>query len=145
MPKELPLRGEDLMPGYQYELDPAARRVIADVFGINNVPTYVECIRKRVAGCRRTSITENLETGEVHTSVITEPEQLAAFRAHMGNTKLVIFTLDLPSLQAARAALTPAELVKEDRFTQTDERPASRRSKPTRLRLDINTFFLPEL
>ncbi len=120
MPKELPARGEDLMPGYQYELDPAARRTIDDTFGIRGVPTYVECTKKRVAACRRVTVTTNLETGAEHRSETVEPEQQATFRAYLGGKRIAVFTLDLPKLAEARAALVPADLAKEDDYSRTD-------------------------
>ena len=143
MPKELPLRGEDLMPGYQYELDPAARRAIDERFGVRGVPTYVECIKKRCAPCVRETRVTNLETGAVHESRIEEPEQPATFRAYLGGTRLAVFTLDLPALQRARAAMTPAELVRDDRYERTDERPESRKAKPAKQVIDIDSLFLP--
>lgn len=128
MPKELPSKGEDLMPGYQYELDPAARRMIDDMFGIKGVPTYVECIKKYCSPCERYCRTTNLVTGAVFESTMQEPEQLATFRAYLGGTRLATFTLDLPALAKARAALVPADFV-GDRYDNTDERPDSRKVK----------------
>ena len=140
-PKELPLRGEDLMPGFQYELDPAARRVIADLFGIVGISTYIECIKKRSPSVRRTCITENLETGVKHTSVHTEPEQLATFRGYLGNKKLTVFTLDLPSLQARRNAMVEADMFKEDTYTRSDERPQVRKKEPRKTKINSDELF----
>lgn len=142
MPKELPSRGEELMPGYQYELDPAARRAIFELYGLAGVPTYVECIKKRCAPCKRVSITTNLETNEEFRHEVTEPEQQATFRAYLGGKRLAVFSLDLPALIERRAALTPADLVKDDDYSRSDERPESRKgakAKPTRL--DVSRLF----
>ena len=129
------------MPGYQYELDPAARRLLDDVFGLRGVPTYVECTRKRVGACRRTLITENLETNTKHTTVTEEPGQEATFRYVSGHSRFTAFTLDLPALVRARAAMTPAELHKEDRYVHTDERPESRKGRKAKIVVNSDVLF----
>src|SRR5690606_26286682 len=100
-PLPLPRKGEDLEQGRQYMLSPLARLIIDEVFGYRGVPTYVECLRKKVARTRITTTTENLETGEVKTSSMELEAQVETFRAFMAYKRVLKFSIDLERLHSS--------------------------------------------
>ncbi len=102
-PLPLPSRGEALEHGRQYALSPISRLVIEEVYGLRGIPTFVTCLRCRVARTRVTHVIENLETGQVHRSVTEVPEQDALFEAYFSVKNRVKFTIDLPRVREAEA------------------------------------------
>ena len=102
-PLPLPSRGEALEHDRQYALSPISRLVIEEVYGLRGIPTFVKCLRCRVARTRVTHVIENLETGQVHRTVTEVPEQDALFEAFISVKNRVKFTLDLPRVREAEA------------------------------------------
>jgi hypothetical protein len=99
-PLPLPERGEDFQEGRQYALTPLARLILKKEYGLSNVPTIVECLLRKVAATRIATHTLNRETGEAKWTVMELAPQDATFRAYLGRTTVLKFTIDVAKLIA---------------------------------------------
>jgi hypothetical protein len=111
-PLKLPNDGADLHEGRQYLLDPTARAIIIDRFGIRP-PKVITCLSKRYAATQIVSTTTNLETGEVKVSSIYNDARPETFQGFNGFKKIVKFDVDLRKVAEHRAAYEDADLVSD--------------------------------
>lgn len=140
-PLHLPRKGEDLIPDRQYALTPVARLVIEEMYGLKGVPTFVTCIRCKVAKTKVTRIIENLETGVVHkTEHIVEP-QAATFSAFLSLRNRLVFTVDLDKVHELEPfyAKSPS-IVKYEKTCELSGHSAATSTKRTPVKIDLSIF-----
>lgn len=98
-PLILPATSEELLEGRQYALTPLVRLILKEVYSLVNVPTIVECFRRKVAASETYTRYTNLETKQVIEHTTQQPGQAACFRAFLGYGRIVKFELDLVKLE----------------------------------------------
>lgn len=130
-PLPLPARGEDLLPGRQYYLNPLARLVVSDVYGLRGLPSVIECLAKKVSPTRIETITTNLATGQVSRREHLLPEQAACFRVFGGPNRIIKFNLDLEHVEARKPFYADSPKLKD--FELSDERPRTAKRTGTTL------------
>lgn len=139
-PLRLPAKGEELIVDRQYALTPVSRLVIEEMYGLKNVPTFVTCIKIKVAKTRVTRIIENLETGEVFKSIQDVEPQEATFTAFLSLRNRMLFTLDLARVKQAEAIY--ADSPKLTKYEESDElaKPTKKTAtgKPTKVRVPVD-------
>jgi len=125
VPLKLPKTGEELLEGRQYEIDPVARAVIFDKFGIRP-PKFVECIHSK--SCQRTvtSVTTYADGRPSVTSVMEIPGRQETFRAFYKYKRVAVFQCDLAVVEDLRQFYVDAPIVAED---EPEERERSPREK----------------
>lgn len=140
-PLILPRKGEDLIPDRQYALSPVARLVIEEMYGLKGVPTFVTCIRCKVAKTKVTRIIENLETGIVHkTEHIVEP-QAATFSAFLSLRNRLVFTVDLDKVHELEPFYAKSPSIAK--YERTCELLGNSAASPTRkapVKIDLSIF-----
>lgn len=151
IPHTLPKSGFDLIEGFQYVLSPVARSVIDDVYGIKNVPKYVECVRSQRDEVEFFSRQTNLRTGEVIERSFVQEGCQAVFRGLTGNKKFVKFELDLEFVHERAAAyatgddadatLLLKEVKKEYQEKKTTRSSSTRSSSGRSSAIDIASLF----
>ena len=113
-PMKLPKRGTDLLAGHQYVLDPVARTIIEEVYGLRNIPRSVECIQAQVLPKQIDTVTTCLLTGErtCGTPVRIEAKH-STFRIYWKYKSVETFTLDFDKLEELRPFYVDADRVSE--------------------------------
>ncbi len=138
-PLRLPKSGYDLQPGRQYILDSVARVIVADVYGLRNLPSVIECMSAKSDACVAVSYQINKRTGEKTPERHLEvPESNEVFRAFPAGSKYVTFTIDLAKVEERRAASAEADLVKDE-----EEKQAAAPRVKKRKEIDLSILDLP--
>jgi len=138
-PLRLPTSGYDLQPGRQYILDSVARVIVADVYGLRNLPSVIECMSAKSDACIIVSYQINRRTGEKTPERHLEvPESNEVFRAFPTGSKHVTFTIDLAKVEERRAAYVEADLVKDEEEHKVST-PKVRKAKV----IDLSILDLP--
>lgn len=124
MPLALPARGELLIPGRQYLVDPVARAVCIDRFGIRP-PKFVECLHNAACARTITSVT-TFADGRPSVTTITEcPAREATFRAFYKHRRIDVFLLNLDMVESLRQFYADAD-VASDQDYERDEPTTAR-------------------
>jgi len=100
-PLHLPKKGEDLQEGRQYILDPVARTIIVDVYGIQP-PREIVCLSRKYSSRTIKTITTYHETQEVVTHEHVDEGRPPLFRAFMALNRIQKFTLDIEKVEQMR-------------------------------------------
>ena len=139
---KLPKRGEDLVEGRQYYLDPVARATAKEEYGLA-LPREIECIRRKHPATRITSHNENLETGVTKITVMECPAQSATFRAFLKKDKIEVFTLDLKRISELRQFYADSHKAAELELEELNEAKKSHapRAKKPVAPIDIDALF----
>lgn len=118
IPLHLPKSGLDLISGRQYVIDPVARAVIVNEFGIQT-PQIVECLHSQQDEKNVVITSTNIRTGEVKIVSFVEPAREATFRAFYKYKKTDVFTLDLAKVESLRSFYVDAPVAHDDKECST--------------------------
>ena len=143
VPLSLPKDGEDLISGRQYEIDPVARAVIYNHYGVKT-PRFVECINAKSPGRTVTIHTEYADKRPTKDIVHVYPEVDATFRAFFKYKKIAKFTLDLTVVEYQRQFYKEAHLAPDLEDDEDSERYNERNASP-KVRIGKKALTLDEL
>ena len=143
VPLSLPKDGEDLISGRQYEIDPVARAVIYNHYGVKT-PRFVECINAKSPGRTVTIHTEYADKRPTKDIVHVYPEVDATFRAFFKYKKTAVFTLDLTVVEYQRQFYKEAHLAPDLEDDEDSERYDERNATP-KVRIGKKALTLDEL
>lgn len=101
IPLRLPKTGFDLIPGRQYEIDPVARAVIINEYGLQT-PQIVECLHRQEDEREIRTLTTNKRTGVVSETLSVAPAREATFRAFFKYKKCAVFTINIEVVENLR-------------------------------------------
>lgn len=138
-PLKLPNDGSELLEGRQYLLDPTARAIIIDRFGIRP-PKIVTCISRRYSGTEITTTTRNLDTGEIKVSSFINDARPETFQGFNNYKKIVKFDVDLRKVAEHRAAYADADLVADilnESSPEKVKKTSEKKTKITSLEADL--------
>lgn len=144
VPLKLPKDGEDLLPGRQYEIDPVARAVIFNHFGIIT-PKFVECIRCKLPARKITMTVEYADGRPSKTTSYEEPSQEATFRAFYKYKRIAVFTVDLTVVEFQRQFYQDAPLEVAEDEDETPKKKSTREKKERPIKMTISTDELLKL
>lgn len=113
MPLTLPKTGFELLSGRQYEIDPVARAVIVNEYGLQT-PQIVECLHCQQDEKHVVMISTNKRTGEIKERSFIEPSREATFRAFFKHKKTAVFTLNLDKVTELRQFYVDAPVAPDE-------------------------------
>jgi len=145
---KLPIRGDMLLEGRQYYMSPVARAHVKEVWGVD-APKTVECVRKRQPATRITTVSENLETGEVRKTEIVQHAHDPIFRAFNGHRKIFKFSFSCELLHEEeakyRGSHVAREIEEDEKAAGHREPGASRREKDEKRAKEIDNISIESL
>lgn len=127
-PLHLPAKGEDLQEGRQYILDPIARAIIVDTYGLQP-PREIVCLSRKYSARTIKTITTYHETQEVVTHEHVDEGRPPLFRAFMALNRIQKFTLDMEKIEALKPFYVDSPKVKD--FEQEEKTHKPRSNKVT--------------
>jgi len=129
IPLSLPKDSEDLLSGRQYEIDPVARAVIYNHYGIKT-PRFVECLNAKSPARTVTIHTEYADKRPTKDVIQVYPEVDATFRAFFKHKKIARFTLDLTVVEYQRQFYVDAPLAPDEEDDEDNEKYQGRKASP---------------
>lgn len=137
-PRALPLKGEDLEPNFQYAIDPVARAIVQDVYGLQ-VPKVVTCISRYYPAVEVYTRTTVLKTGQIKERTIREEERPASFLAFFSLKNQRKFTLDLAKVAEMRPFYADLQAEVDEKETRKIAKP-KKEPKP-KVKIDLSLLL----
>jgi len=123
-PLPLPKKGEDLKEDRQYILDPVARAIIVDVYGIQP-PREIVCLSRKYSARTIKTITTYHETQEVVTHEHVDEGRPPLFRAFMELNRIQRFSLDIEKIESLKPFYVDSPKVKDFEEKKKTHKPRS--------------------
>lgn len=143
VPLVLPKRGEDLVAGRQYLIDPVARAVCIDRFGIRP-PKYVECIHNAACARTITQVTTFADGRPSITTIMECPAREATFRAFYKHRRIDTFLLNIETVESLRQFYQDTH-VADDQDYETTTKRATTVKAPVRAKVVVDLSMFDDL
>jgi hypothetical protein len=140
VPLKLPKTGEELLEGRQYEIDPVARAVIIEKYGIRP-PRFVECIRTKQPERTVTTITEYADQRPRRVSTVQIPAQDETFRAFFKYKKTALFTIDLLVVEHMRPFYVDAPVEPDAEDDEGYKPKSKKKEEKTKLEFSMDDLL----